>query len=113
MRINRKPTSPGEILSEEYLKPLNLSQKKFADHIGCDVKVINRIVNERSAVTAAMAVKLGSALNTSPEFWMNLQLALDLYLASKNIRKKPKPILKASWIVQLAFALQEKILLAT
>ena len=47
----RKPTSPGEILLEEFLKPLGISQRKFADHLGCDYKVINRIVNEKAAVT--------------------------------------------------------------
>src|SRR5438034_1262145 len=56
----RKPTSPGEILREEFLKPLGLTQKELADHLGCDVKVINRIVNDRSAVTAEMAVRLAA-----------------------------------------------------
>ena len=45
-----------------------MSQKEFANHLGCDLKVINRIVNGRSAVTAEMALKLGSALRTTPEF---------------------------------------------
>jgi addiction module HigA family antidote len=43
--IKRPPTTPGEILKEEFLKPLGLTQKQLADHIGCDVKVVNRIVN--------------------------------------------------------------------
>ena len=51
----RKPTSPGEILREEYLAPLGMTQKQLADHLGCDVKVVNRIVNGRSAVTATVA----------------------------------------------------------
>jgi antitoxin HigA-1 len=44
--MRRKPTSPGEILEEEFLKPLELTQKALAEHLGCDYKVINRIVNE-------------------------------------------------------------------
>src|SRR5512143_679524 len=71
----RRPTSPGEILREEYLVPLHLTQKQLADHLGCDVKVVNRIVNGRSAVTAGMALKLGAAFRTTPEFWLNAQKA--------------------------------------
>ena len=76
--IKRPPTTPGEILEEEFIKPLGLTQKQLADHIGCDVKVINRIVNNKTSVTAEMAVKLASAFNTSPQFWLNAQQALDI-----------------------------------
>ena len=62
MRIQREPTSPGEILNEEFLKPLGMTQKRLADHIRCDVKVINRIVNGRSSVSAEMAIKLGCGI---------------------------------------------------
>ena len=60
-RRTRPPTTPGEILHEEFLLPLGMTQKQLADHVGCDVKVINRIVNGRSAVTPVMALKLGAA----------------------------------------------------
>jgi len=81
----RKPTSPGEILLEEYLKPLGISQRELADHIGCDYKVVNRIVNEKAAVTPEMALKLAQALETTPEFWLNAQMAQDLWqLRSKK-----------------------------
>jgi addiction module HigA family antidote len=50
-----KTTTPGEILDEEFLKPMSLSQSGLAKHLGCDVKVINRIVNGRSVVTAEIA----------------------------------------------------------
>ncbi len=69
LKAGRKPTSPGEILAEEFLKPLNFSQKHLADHIDVDVKVINRIVNGRMRVTPEMVVKLGKAFNTTPQFW--------------------------------------------
>ena len=94
--VKRKPTSPGEILNEEFLLPLSMTQKKLADHLGCDVKVINRIVNERTSVSAEMAIKLGAAFNTSPQFWLNAQQAVDVYRAEKEIKKKPQPLLKAS-----------------
>lgn len=89
MSKKRKPTSPGEILNEEFLKPLKLTQKQLADHLGCDIKVINRIINGRTSVTAEMAVKLGAAFNTSAEFWLNAQQAVDLYQAQTSIQKKP------------------------
>lgn len=91
-RTKRKPTTPGEILNEEYLTPLGITQKVLADHIKCDVKVINRIVNGRCAVTAPLAIKLAAALNTTPEFWLNAQKAVDIYEASKELDKLPKAL---------------------
>lgn len=88
----RAPTPPGEILREEFLAPLGISQKQLADHVGCDVKVVNRIVNGRSAVTAEMALKLGAALRTSPEFWLNAQKAVDLHRAATHASPLPEPI---------------------
>jgi addiction module HigA family antidote len=92
MKIQREPTTPGEILSEEFLKPLGMTQTELADHIGCDVKVVNRIVNGRSSVTAEMAIRLGAALRMSPEFWLNAQQAVDIYEAARRIKKVPEPI---------------------
>jgi addiction module HigA family antidote len=93
--MNRKPTSPGEILREEFLKPLGITQAALAIHIGCDVKVINRIVNERAGITAEVALKLGAAFATSADFWLNAQQALDLYRASKSVKRMPKSLLKS------------------
>lgn len=92
MKIRRPPTSPGEILREEFLKPLRMTQADLATHLGCDVKVVNRIVNGRSAVTAEMAIRFGAAFRMSPEFWLNAQQAVDLYRASKRMKKVPEPI---------------------
>ena len=91
----RKPTTPGEILREEYLQPLGLTQKQLADHLGCDVKVVNRIVNGRTSVTAEMALRLGAAFRTTAEFWMNAQQAVDLHLAMRGV-KLPRPVTRAS-----------------
>ena len=93
--FEREPTSAGEILDEEFLKPLSITQKRLADHMGCDVKVINRIVNNRTSVSAEMAVRLGSALGTSPEFWLNAQQAVDIYRAKKKVRIVPDRLVKA------------------
>ena len=96
MGKKRQPTGPGEILREEFLVPLGLTQKELADHLGCDVKVINRLVNGRTSVSAEMAIKLGAALRTSPEFWLNAQKAVDLYHAAASATDLPSPVLKAS-----------------
>jgi addiction module HigA family antidote len=91
-RRRRKPTTPGEILHEEFLAPLGLTQNELARHVGCDVKVINRIVNGRSAVTPEMAIKLGATFDTTPELWLNAQRAVDLYRAFGKIRTLPRAL---------------------
>lgn len=88
----REPTTPGEILKEEFLLPMGMKQSELALHLKCDVKVINRIVNGRTGVTAEMALKLAAAFKTTPEFWLNAQKAVDLYHASKKLKNLPKPL---------------------
>lgn len=92
----RMPTTPGEILRKEFLEPLAMTQQQLADHIGCDVKVINRIVNGRTSVTAEMALKLGATFRTTAEFWLNAQRAVDLHRAGSRLRSLPKSLRKAS-----------------
>ena len=96
MTRRREPTTPGEILREEFLAPLAMTQKQLADHLGCDVKVVNRIVNGRAAVSTEMALKLGAAFRTSPDFWLNAQKAVDLYRAFKEGPELPRPLVRAS-----------------
>lgn len=91
----RKPTTPGEILREEFLLPLGMTQRQLAGHLACDLKVINRIINGRTSVTAEMALKLGAAFRTSPEFWLNAQKAVDLHQAARHLSSLPKPLLRA------------------
>lgn len=95
MKRKREPTSPGDILREEFLVPLGMTQKELADHVGCDVKVINRIVNGRTSVSADMALKLGATFRTSPGFWLNAQKAVDLFRAECRLTRLPSPVLKA------------------
>ena len=91
----RAPTTPGEILREEFLLPLQMTQRALAEHISTDVKVINRIVNARTSVSAEMAIKLAATFDTSPDFWLNAQKAVDLHEAAKRLRKLPKPLRRA------------------
>jgi antitoxin HigA-1 len=92
----RVPTYPGEILREEFLTPMGMTQKQLAEHIGCDLKVINRIVNGRAAVTAEMALKLAASFRTTPGFWLNAQKAVDLYRATQRVTDLPAPVSRAS-----------------
>jgi addiction module HigA family antidote len=94
IQIKRKPTTPGEILREEFLKPLNITQRVLADHIGCDFKVVNRIVNGKAQVKPKIAIKLGAAFNTSPDFWLNAQKAVDIHEAARDIKRLPKSLLR-------------------
>jgi addiction module HigA family antidote len=98
--MQRKPTSPGELLLEEFLMPLGLSQRELADHLHCDYKVINRIVNEQASVTPEMATRLAAAFETTPDFWLNAQMAMDLWSLRS---KKPKisPLIRTRRHVRL------------
>jgi len=75
---NRIPTHPGVILSQEFLVPLGISQVAFAAHLGVPVQRINELVRGKRGVTPETAWLLAQALNTTPEFWINLQTAYDL-----------------------------------
>ncbi len=88
-KYDREPTSPGEILKEEFLMPLGITQKQCADHLNVDIKVINRIINGKTSVTTQMAVKLGAAFDTSPEFWINAQTAVDLWKIKNSSLELP------------------------
>lgn len=76
---NRAPTHPGEILAKDFLEPLEMTQTELAERLGVQYKRVNQIVNKRRRVTAETAVLLSRAFGTSPEFWLNLQQACDLY----------------------------------
>ena len=84
------PTLPGEILVEERLKPRGMSQTALAEKMGLHVQVVNGIVQGRRAVTAKTALLLANALGTTPQFWLNLQNACDLWEADRELRGKRK-----------------------
>jgi len=72
------PIHPGEVLREEFIEPMGMSQRKFADKIGVTHTRLNQIVNEKRSITADTALRLSKALGTTAEFWMNLQARYDL-----------------------------------
>ncbi|MCB4756917.1 MAG: HigA family addiction module antidote protein [Elusimicrobia bacterium] len=84
---HRKPTHPGEILLKEFLEPMGMSQVELAKKMNVPIQRINTLVNGRRDVTAETAVLLSRVLKTTPEFWLNLQIACDLYDAQKYLDK--------------------------
>lgn len=88
----RVPTHPGEVLREDYLVPLGITQVALADHLGVPLQRINEIVRGRRGVTAETAWLLAGALDTTPQFWVNLQTLHDLARTrpSRTIRRIPR-----------------------
>jgi antitoxin HigA-1 len=83
---HRIPTHPGLILLEEFLRPLDVSQVRFARHLGIPLQRVNQVVRGKRGVTAETAWLFAQALGTSPEFWMNLQTGHDL-AARRPVRR--------------------------
>jgi addiction module HigA family antidote len=75
---HRVPTHPGEVLLEEFLVPLGQTQVALAAHLGVPVQRINELIRGKRGITPETAWLLAQALNTTPEFWLNLQSAYDL-----------------------------------
>ncbi|KEI35506.1 HigA family addiction module antitoxin [Allofrancisella frigidaquae] len=88
---NRQPTHPGEVLLHEFIEPLGITQKKLAEHLGWTYARLNEIVNGKRGVTADSALSLSETFGVTPDFWLNLQIAYDLYSA-KRTHKHVKPL---------------------
>jgi addiction module HigA family antidote len=82
-RGNRRTIHPGEILLEEFLEPLGVSQAAFAQKVGWTKARLNELIRGKRGVTAEAALDLAEALGTSPKLWMNLQATYDLDEAKK------------------------------
>ena len=79
------PIHPGEILEEEFLKPMRLSQTKLANDIGVSPRRINEIVHGKRRITAESALRLAKYFNMSPQFWLALQMDFDLDTESDRL----------------------------
>ena len=80
-----KPIHPGEILMEEFLTPLKISQYRLAKDIGVAPRRINEIVHSSRSISADTALRLGKYFNTSPQFWLNLQSHFDLEIEMEGL----------------------------
>ena len=85
---HREPTHPGEMLLEEFLKPMNVSQRELAERIRVPYQRVNELVNRRRGVTPSTALRLAKFFGNSAGFWMNLQLRWELYHAQKSEAKE-------------------------
>lgn len=94
-----KPVHPGEMLKEEFLDPLNISQREFARIIKVPPNRVNQIVNGKRLITGDTAVRFGLALNTSPEFWLRLQERYELEITydrvGDSLKDEIQPIVEA------------------
>ena len=82
----RRPTEPGQILLHEFLFPKKITQVELAKRMRVPIQRINTLINGKRGISAETAVLLAKALKTTPEFWMNLQNAVDLYDALHHLR---------------------------
>ena len=78
------PSHPGEMLAQEFLGPLGMSQTELPERVGVPFQRVNRIINQKQAVSPDTALRLGRLFGTTPAFWLNLQLAWDLRLAMES-----------------------------
>ncbi len=81
---HREPTHPGEMLLQEFLKPMELSQRDLANGIRVPYQRVNELVNRRRGITPATTLRLAKYFGNTPGFWMNLQLRWDLYHAQQS-----------------------------
>lgn len=91
----RKPSHPGEILDELYIKPLGLNLQKLADRLGIARNTLFKIRAGSANVTPAIAIVLAEAFDTTPQLWLNLQQAYDLWVEENEYVHRPiQPIIK-------------------
>ena len=86
MRIptDREPTHPGELLREEYLVPMGISQRELADAIHVPYQRVNELINQKRGVTPSTALRLAKFFGVSADYWLNFQVRWDLYWAQES-----------------------------
>ena len=90
LSTERKPVSVGEMLTEEFLTPMSLTQGALAEAMGGERKLVNELCNDRRAVTADTALMLARVFGNSPEFWLNVQRRTDLWEALHTPRRRQR-----------------------
>lgn len=86
----RKPSGVGEILVEEFLEPMQVTQRQLAEAMGVSRRAVNEICNNKRSITIDTALMLSRALGTTPEFWLNLQQQSDLWAALNTPKRAAK-----------------------
>ena len=96
--ITAEPTSVGEMLREEFLKPLNITQEQLAKAMGLSRKVVNQIVNDQRRLNLDEAVLLAGLFETDSDFWINVQAAHDIWEAQDMVKNHPvKPLMSMAF----------------
>jgi addiction module HigA family antidote len=90
LTTKRKPASVGEILVEEFIEPMGLTQVALAEAMGVPRKHVNELCNARRSVTAPTALILARVFGNSPEFWLNVQRRTDLWEAMNDPRERKR-----------------------
>lgn len=90
LMTKRKPATVGEILTEEFMQPIDLTQTALAAAMGVPRKHVNELCNDRRSVTASTALILARVFGNSPEFWLNVQRRSDLWEAMHNPRERER-----------------------
>jgi addiction module HigA family antidote len=90
LTTKRKPAGVGEILIEEFMKPMGLTQGTLAEAMGVQRKHVNELCNDRRGVTAATALILARVFGNSPDFWLNVQRRNDLWAAMHSPRERER-----------------------
>jgi addiction module HigA family antidote len=85
--LTRTPTHPGEVLKEDFLSPLGLTQVKLAKALKTSFRTINEILNEKRSISPDMALRLARYFGTTPDVWIGLQADYDLYWAKMKSKK--------------------------
>lgn len=90
LNTKRRPATVGEILTEEFMQPMNLTQGALAKAMGVQRKHVNELCNDRRKVTAATALILARVFGNSPDFWLNVQRRIDLWEAMNSPRERER-----------------------
>jgi addiction module HigA family antidote len=100
---NRRPTHPGAVLREDVLPGLEITQTAFANYLGVSRLTVSEILHEKRGVSAEMAVRISKVIGGTPECWLHMQEAVDLWEVEQRFKKNPssapiamKPLLAAA-----------------
>lgn len=85
VELEAPPVHPGEVLREEFLKPLGITQSQLAKELGVSFRAVNELVNEKRSVSPEMAIRLAKRFGTSPQFWLGLQMDYDLWRTARKM----------------------------
>lgn len=110
VKFERRPTPPGEILREEFLAAHHIKQHDLADAMGVSRFRINEVINGKRGITAETALLLAAALDTTPEFWLNLQRAVDLHegrLELQSNLERIKPLIRKRRVKEIFYEISD------